>query len=105
MQEGAQQKLGRSEDGEIEWHRQLFDAPLWVLFSSGTTGRPKYVLLTKFYLDFITKIDTPGPSYTGQVGCYFKQRKNLRYAATFALTTSFSTTLQRPYFSFVTIFD
>ena len=46
VQEGAQHKLGRSEDGEIKWHRQSFDAPLWVLFSSGTTGRPKYVLLT-----------------------------------------------------------
>lgn len=53
VQEGAQHKLGRSEDGEIEWHRLSFDAPLWVLFSSGTTGRPKCVLFTKFYLIFI----------------------------------------------------
>jgi len=42
VNEGAQHKLGRSKDGEIAWHRLSFDAPLWVLFSSGTTGRPKY---------------------------------------------------------------
>ena len=50
VQEGAQHKLGRSESGEIEWGRLSFDAPLWVLFSSGTTGRPKCVLFAKFYL-------------------------------------------------------
>ena len=60
MQEGAQHKLGRSEDGEIEWHRLSFDAPLWVLFSSGTTGRPKCVLffykvLFEFYQDRILR--------------------------------------------------
>ena len=52
VQQGAQHKLGRSQDGEIEWHRLSFDAPLWVLFSSGTTGRPKYVLFIKSYLHF-----------------------------------------------------
>ena len=57
VQEGAQHKLGRSEYGEIKWCRLSFDAPLWVLFSSGTTGRPKCVLFTKFYLNFI-KIGT-----------------------------------------------
>ncbi|KAF8812424.1 acetoacetyl-CoA synthetase [Phlegmacium glaucopus] len=44
VHEGAQHKLGRSGDGEIEWHRLSFDAPLWVLFSSGTTGRPKPIV-------------------------------------------------------------
>ena len=48
VQEGAQHKLGRSENGEIEWNRLSFDAPLWVLFSSGTTGRPKCVFLQSF---------------------------------------------------------
>ncbi|KAF5333725.1 hypothetical protein D9611_002601 [Ephemerocybe angulata] len=41
---GAEQKLGRSSTGEIEWYRQAFDAPLWILFSSGTTGRPKPIV-------------------------------------------------------------
>ncbi|KAF7790811.1 hypothetical protein EIP86_001768 [Pleurotus ostreatoroseus] len=33
-------KLGRSPEGEIEWARLGFDHPLWILFSSGTTGAP-----------------------------------------------------------------
>ena len=33
--------LGRTETGEIAFVRLGFDAPLWILFSSGTTGRPK----------------------------------------------------------------
>ena len=95
VQEGAQHKLGRSENGEIEWSRLSFDAPLWVLFSSGTTGRPKCVLFTLFFnLDFIN-IGYLGPSYTEQVGCYSRPRKNLRYVATFVLTMSSSTTLPR----------
>jgi len=42
--QGQQHKLGRSDDGEIEWNRLPFDAPLWILFSSGTTGRPKPIV-------------------------------------------------------------
>jgi len=37
-------KLGRSAEGEIQWYRHGFDAPLWILFSSGTTGRPKPIV-------------------------------------------------------------
>ncbi|PPQ94013.1 hypothetical protein CVT25_009861 [Psilocybe cyanescens] len=44
VKEGQQRKLGRSETGEIKWHRLPFDAPLWILFSSGTTGRPKPIV-------------------------------------------------------------
>ncbi|KAH7929458.1 acetoacyl-CoA synthetase [Leucogyrophana mollusca] len=29
---------------EIQWSRQGFDWPLWILFSSGTTGRPKPIV-------------------------------------------------------------
>ena len=36
--EGAARKLGRAPDGEIEWARLDFNWPLWILFSSGTTG-------------------------------------------------------------------
>lgn len=43
VRQGREHHLGRSEDGEIVWHRTAFDAPLWILFSSGTTGRPKWV--------------------------------------------------------------
>ena len=94
VQEGAQQKLGRSENGEIEWCRLSFDAPLWVLFSSGTTGRPKCVLFS-FILLFFIKIGYLGPSYIVQVGCFSRPRKNLRYVETFALTMSSFTTLPR----------
>ncbi|KAG5651428.1 hypothetical protein H0H81_008658 [Sphagnurus paluster] len=41
VEEGSKSKLGRTASGEIEWERGSFDAPLWILFSSGTTGRPK----------------------------------------------------------------
>lgn len=34
---GRDNALGRI-NGEIEWSRQGFDWPLWILFSSGTTG-------------------------------------------------------------------
>ena len=37
VHEGAKKKLGRIGD-EIQWKRQGFDWPLWILFSSGTTG-------------------------------------------------------------------
>lgn len=36
--EGKASKLGKAADGEIDWCRQHFDWPLWILFSSGTTG-------------------------------------------------------------------
>ena len=35
---GRAKKLGRTTEGEIEWTRMDFDWPLWILFSSGTTG-------------------------------------------------------------------
>lgn len=37
--EGREKKLGRASDtGEIQWKRLGFNWPLWILFSSGTTG-------------------------------------------------------------------
>ncbi|EPQ59247.1 acetoacetyl-CoA synthetase [Gloeophyllum trabeum ATCC 11539] len=44
VNEGKMKKLGRDKGGEIEWSRQKFDWPLWILFSSGTTGRPKPIV-------------------------------------------------------------
>lgn len=38
VQSGQEKALGRTPDGEIEWARLPFDWPLWILFSSGTTG-------------------------------------------------------------------
>lgn len=35
---GKSKKLGRDETGEIRWKRLSFNWPLWILFSSGTTG-------------------------------------------------------------------
>ncbi|KAG6332300.1 hypothetical protein ID866_6784 [Astraeus odoratus] len=40
---GRTNMLGR-KDGEVEWCRQGFDWPLWILFSSGTTGLPKPIV-------------------------------------------------------------
>ncbi|KAF8897544.1 acetoacyl-CoA synthetase [Infundibulicybe gibba] len=42
--DGHKCKLGRTTSGEIEWYRCAFDTPLWILFSSGTTGRPKPIV-------------------------------------------------------------
>ncbi|PPQ98508.1 hypothetical protein CVT24_003999 [Panaeolus cyanescens] len=44
VEQGQSLKLGRTVHGEIEWVRLPFDAPLWILFSSGTTGRPKPIV-------------------------------------------------------------
>ncbi|KIJ56671.1 hypothetical protein M422DRAFT_149201 [Sphaerobolus stellatus SS14] len=44
INEGAMRKLGRDAKGEIVWRRQSFDWPLWILFSSGTTGLPKPIV-------------------------------------------------------------
>ncbi|KZT12742.1 acetoacyl-CoA synthetase [Laetiporus sulphureus 93-53] len=38
--EGEKAKLGRTPEGEIKWQRLDFNWPLWILFSSGTTGEP-----------------------------------------------------------------
>lgn len=81
MKLGGEKKLGRTSEGEIEWARLPFDWPLWILFSSGTTGsfvfffvilmrvwcvddelfvwigRPKYVFSS--YADYTHK-DLPG---------------------------------------------
>ena len=42
--EGRDKKLGRTVNGEIEWRRFDFNWPLWILFSSGTTGTWRDVL-------------------------------------------------------------
>lgn len=36
--EGREKELGRTPEGEIQWKRLDFNWPLWILFSSGTTG-------------------------------------------------------------------
>lgn len=36
---GEAEKLGRAPSGEILWHRASFNWPLWILFSSGSTGK------------------------------------------------------------------
>ncbi|KAJ8086639.1 hypothetical protein PM082_005462 [Marasmius tenuissimus] len=40
VETGRDAALGSDESGEIEWARVSFDYPLWILFSSGTTGEP-----------------------------------------------------------------
>lgn len=44
ISEGQTAKLGQTASGEIDWCRLSFDAPLWILFSSGTTGPPKPIV-------------------------------------------------------------
>ncbi|KAF8529020.1 acetoacetate-CoA ligase [Hysterangium stoloniferum] len=44
VDEGASRKLGRDDSGEILWRRGSFNWPLWILFSSGTTGLPKPIV-------------------------------------------------------------
>ncbi|KAG8692015.1 hypothetical protein FRC11_012361 [Ceratobasidium sp. 423] len=41
---GASSKAGRNEKGEIAWTRVDFNHPLWIMFSSGTTGKPKPIV-------------------------------------------------------------
>lgn len=38
VDQGISANLGRDDTGEVKWRRQSFDWPLWILFSSGTTG-------------------------------------------------------------------
>ncbi|KAF8484292.1 hypothetical protein JB92DRAFT_3029847 [Gautieria morchelliformis] len=44
VNEGAKRQLGRDASGEILWRRGSFNWPLWILFSSGTTGLPKPIV-------------------------------------------------------------
>ncbi|KAF9462660.1 acetoacyl-CoA synthetase [Collybia nuda] len=44
IKQGQSSQLGQTPNGEIEWNRCSFDTPLWILFSSGTTGRPKPIV-------------------------------------------------------------
>ncbi|KAL1747449.1 hypothetical protein HDZ31DRAFT_80433 [Schizophyllum fasciatum] len=44
LAEGKGTNLGRDSSGEVQWCRQPFDYPLWILFSSGTTGTPSVAL-------------------------------------------------------------
>jgi len=41
---GKKAGLGRTDSGEIAFKRLPFDWPLWILFSSGTTGKPKPIV-------------------------------------------------------------
>ncbi|CAE7229238.1 unnamed protein product [Rhizoctonia solani] len=41
---GASSKAGRNEKGDIAWTRVDFNHPLWIMFSSGTTGKPKPIV-------------------------------------------------------------
>ncbi|GJJ07461.1 hypothetical protein Clacol_001663 [Clathrus columnatus] len=45
LDQGAVDMLGRDPiSGEILWYRNDFNWPLWILFSSGTTGLPKPIV-------------------------------------------------------------
>lgn len=49
---GQEKKLGRTSEGEIKWAMLPFDWPLWILFSSGTTGEFKvFCHKQQVYLD------------------------------------------------------
>lgn len=42
MTKGREAKIGRTPSGEIMWHRGSFNDPLWILFSSGSTGKGSF---------------------------------------------------------------
>ncbi|KAG8934326.1 hypothetical protein FRC02_010183 [Tulasnella sp. 418] len=44
LNEGEGTNLGKTSNGEIDWWRGPFDWPLWILFSSGTTNKPKPIV-------------------------------------------------------------
>ncbi|KAJ7068285.1 acetoacyl-CoA synthetase [Mycena amicta] len=44
IHQGEADKLGRTPSGEIIWYRASFNWPLWILFSSGSTGSPKAIV-------------------------------------------------------------
>ncbi|KAF7355325.1 Acetoacetyl-CoA synthetase [Mycena sanguinolenta] len=48
--EGEAKKLGRNPSGEILWHRASFNWPLWILFSSGSTGKPNGWMMYNFLI-------------------------------------------------------
>lgn len=45
MSRGREVGLGRDHSGEIQYKREGFNWPLWILFSSGTTGKCKLLFL------------------------------------------------------------
>jgi acyl-coenzyme A synthetase/AMP-(fatty) acid ligase len=46
LDEGNKSRAGGTHSGDVPWRRMTFDAPLWILFSSGTTGKPKCVWIS-----------------------------------------------------------
>lgn len=48
LQIGKEKKLGRDDTGEIQWKRLSFNWPLWILFSSGTTGNFFFLFWSRF---------------------------------------------------------
>ncbi|QRV72766.1 AMP binding enzyme [Ceratobasidium sp. AG-Ba] len=44
LNRGRRSKMGRDRDGNIAWTRVEFNHPLWIMFSSGTTGKPKAIV-------------------------------------------------------------
>ncbi|KAG8708631.1 hypothetical protein FRC09_001129 [Ceratobasidium sp. 395] len=44
LDRGRRSKVGRDHDGNIAWTRVDFNHPLWIMFSSGTTGKPKAIV-------------------------------------------------------------
>ncbi len=93
--DGKRHQLGRTRSGEIQWNRLHFDAPLWILFSSGTTGRPKCVMITSTYCHHITYETLIDRSCIAREACSSSPGRNLSYVLTSDSTMYFSTTRQR----------
>jgi acetoacetyl-CoA synthetase len=36
-------------DGDVEFVRMGFNEPIWILFSSGTTGKPKAIVVSQLW--------------------------------------------------------
>lgn len=116
VKKGADAKLGRTEEGEIEWARLGFNWPLWILFSSGTTGAfvfscryrsvdklndivrsaqvsPSFVEYVAH--DYLTRSAMLDLSSTAREACLFRARKSCPSVPTLTATMFSSTTPPR----------
>lgn len=98
LEEGRKCKLGLTSEGEVEWKRLPFDAPLWILFSSGTTGKPKCVILQRNTNLQDINVTLLGLLFIEQEACWFRPRKNSLYVVIYDRKMFSSTILPRSLF-------
>ena len=118
IENGRKSKLGRSPQGEVEWKRLPFDWPIWILFSSGTTGEHRVNFLidktilfphplfrqakvssemrhSQFWGVSDKPINDAGRSSTALVACFCSPEKSCLYVLISLTRTCFSIIPQR----------